>query len=288
MDCNAFIERLDDLIEDRLEETVALEARGHAEGCPACRDLMEAARGAMLHRTMEAPPGLLEAILLRTSGPACASARDRLCGFVDGALARQDADLVRMHLDGCTGCAGISGALSRLAIDLPELAWRQPDESLVEGVLSRTSRRAAWRPGRAVALAWDRWMRRPRFAWEGAYIGTVFLMLVFGIPDAPLAGVPRRALELVRAESIEGLAAPARDLPPRVESGARTIWTAARGALLDPARALASDLAAHSASAAESAREKLGTTWDRLTSGNERDESERPDDAAGTEGGEKE
>ena len=67
--------------------------------------------------------------------------------------------------------------------DLPLLADMDPGPGFAERVLMATSRKPAtegWRT--RVAGAWRAMVRRPRFAWEAAYVATVCWVLVFGNP----------------------------------------------------------------------------------------------------------
>ena len=61
------------------------------------------------------------------------------------------------------------------------------------------------------ALSWtarlEEWfaglLQRPRIAWEGAYVASMFLMLLIMFPGSPLAGVSQKALELTDPNKIE-------------------------------------------------------------------------------------
>lgn len=143
---------------------------------------------------------LTRAILARTSGSACASARERLVGFADGELAAIDAELIGVHISGCADCAALAGALGRLSRDLPELAEIEPDVAFLHDVLVRTwkrpsvaARAAAWVREAGAAL-WQ----RPRIAWEAAYVGTAVLSLAFVLAGSPLAGMQEKVVELKR------------------------------------------------------------------------------------------
>jgi hypothetical protein len=78
--------------------------------------------------------------------------------------------------------ARTSGAEAVLA-DLPLLSEMDPGPGFTERVLAATSRRlepAGW--AERARLAWQMLVRRPRFAWEAAYVATVCWVLVFGNP----------------------------------------------------------------------------------------------------------
>jgi len=301
IDCRVFTERLDDFLEKRLDAAALREAEEHLRACARCRELRAAAAGALLDMTIEPPAGLAEAVLRRTSGSTCQSAHDRLCDFADRALGHDDEGLVRMHLNGCEECAALSRALAHLKVDLPALAELEPDPGFLIGVLSRTgasrgrrSAAVAWRPG-IVAPAWAsrvasglrRLVRRPRFAWEGGYIGALFLILLFGTPGSPLAGIPEEALSLVRTNPVAIVRESADAVAPRVKSRVQSAWQTTSGTVAEASDAITDDLARRSTSVREF-RAKVGTLWDRLTSEDETDDTNRPadDDAGQTEGDE--
>jgi anti-sigma factor RsiW len=128
---------------------------------------------------------LTQAILARTSGNACGSARERLCDLVDGALAPFDRDLTDGHLAHCPACADLAAALAESTSVLPSFARLAPRTSVVFDVLGVTSRRPV-EPGLGERLsAWlERLATRPRFSLEVAYVLTVLLLVVLGNPVA--------------------------------------------------------------------------------------------------------
>ena len=294
IDCGVFAERLDDLLEERLDAGALREAEEHLRMCAPCRELRAAAAGALLDMTIEPPAGLAEAVLRRTSGPPCQSAPD----IHDP---HDDEGLVRMHLNGCVECAALSRVLAHLKVDLPALAEMEPAPGFLNDVLSRTAssrgRRStpiAWTPG-IVAPAWAgriaagmrRLVRRPRFAWEGGYIGALFLILLFGTPGSPLAGIPGEALSLVRTNPIAMVRESANAVTPRLKSRMQSFWQTTSGTVAMASDAITDDLARRSTSVREF-RAKVGTLWDRLTSEDETDNTNRPanSDAGQTEGDE--
>ena len=300
-DCGVFAERLDDLLEERLDAGALREAEEHLRMCARCRELRAAAAGALLDMTIEPPAGLAEAVLRRTSGPTCQSAHDRLCDFADRALEHDDEGLVRMHLNGCVECAALSRALAHLKVDLPALAEMEPAPGFLNDVLSRTAssrgRRStpiAWTPGIVapdwagrIAAGMRRLVRRPRFAWEGGYIGALFLILLFGTPGSPLAGIPGEALSLVRTNPIAMVRESADAVTPRLKYRMQSFWQTTSGTVAMASDAITDDLARRSTSVREF-RAKVGTLWDRLTSEDETYDTNRPanSDAGQTEGDE--
>jgi hypothetical protein len=155
---------------------------------------------------------LLAGVLARTTGPVCGRAHELL---PDQDLPETDRRLLALHLEGCAECRALSAALAALAEDLPALAEVPPEPGFVEGVLARTSQAAPAVPvlerwvrraesvADAVAGAWRRswpaWVRRPRFAWEAAFVLTLVLTPVFAAAGAPLQ---ERAVELRRENPV--------------------------------------------------------------------------------------
>jgi predicted anti-sigma-YlaC factor YlaD len=143
---------------------------------------------------------LTQAILARTSGGGCAAARERLCDFVDDALAPFDRDLTDGHLAHCPNCAGLAAALAETAGVLPSFALLPPRAGIVGNVLSATSRRPpAPTLGERVSAWLARAAARPRFSLEVAYVLTVLLLVVLGNPvaafrDASARVQPRMAV----------------------------------------------------------------------------------------------
>ena len=186
---------------------------------------------------------LTQAILARTSGNACGAARERLCDFVDGALAPFDRDLTDGHLAHCPACAHLAAALADSTIVLPSFVSLAPRTSVVFDVLRATSLRPA-EPGLGERLsAWlGRLAARPRFSLEVAYVLTVLLLLVLGNPvaafrDASVRVEPRvaavasavgRPIAKVRAAGEETLSNVSRAIKPR----AGAVGTLAQGRAL--------------------------------------------------------
>lgn len=91
-------------------------------------------------------------------------ASERADAFVDSVLART---------------SGVDAVLA----DLPLLAEMDPGPGFADRVLRATSHRpapAGWRA--RWTDGWQALVRRPRFAWEAAYVATVCWVLVFGNP----------------------------------------------------------------------------------------------------------
>ena len=259
--CRTFIERVDDFLEGRLCAADRLAAEEHLRACDGCRNLIGLVAGA--GAPVAPPPDLLDAVLARTSGSVCESARARLCDHVDRLLAPADEDLVRMHLDGCRECRGQAAALARLALDLPPLAQRDPDALFVREVLARTSRREALasRVAARLAAGWRALAHRPRIAWEGAYIGLIVVVILFGTPNAPFADVPARALGLVRTvqETVPVPVVAVGGEARRIRVSVSSAWRETQGNLV-------TGLKRRSFATWEEFKKDLGTVWERMAS----------------------
>lgn len=282
--CRTVIDRLDDLFEERLNAADRREIEEHLRSCRGCRELKDLASG---EEAPIAPPAdLLGAVLARTSGPACGSARGRLCDHVDRLLAPVDGDLVRAHLEGCRECGGLAAALARLAVDLPPLAEMEPGPRFVADVLARTSRRQTL-PARLAApllAAFRLLARRPRIAWEGAYAGSVVLLILFGTPNAPFAGVPGRALDIVRTAQEAVPVAALGDEVPRLRTVVRSRWEETRAEVQGRTRVLGTELQRRSSSAWDGLKQELGTMWERIASQKATKDANTTVDASDDEG----
>ncbi len=183
MNCQDFDRRLEALLDGACAEAEWLEAESHLAGCSRCRALLEGAagRGPVLDEAGQA--SLAASVMSKTGGDPCGSARDRLCGFVDGALEPFDRDLVAGHLLRCAPCAELADALARSAAVLPSLAMLTPRGRFVFDVLGATSFRPA-EPSvlDRLGVRLRRAAMRPRFSLEVAYVLTLLLAIVFGNP----------------------------------------------------------------------------------------------------------
>ena len=137
-------------------------------------------------------------------------AESQLCDWLDEELVGTDRELLTAHLDSCEGCRALAAAIRQLGIELPLLAELRPDPGFVEAVLAATLP-VRVRLRRWWAAVWPRWVRRPRFASEAAFVATMVLVLVFATPGSPLEAVPTRALALARTD-------PAARLEARLEA----------------------------------------------------------------------
>jgi anti-sigma factor RsiW len=175
---------------------------------------------------------LTQAILARTSGSGCATARERLCDLVDDQLAPFDRSLVELHLGHCRACAALAASLAEATSALPSFVDLAPRTSVVGDVLRATSRRRR-RPtfGERLSALVARAAERPRFSLEVAYVLTVLLLVALGNPVAafkeasvrvqPRVSVAARAmsepLAHVRAASESTLTNVERAIRPKTE-----------------------------------------------------------------------
>jgi predicted anti-sigma-YlaC factor YlaD len=219
MNCESFVDHVAGFLEGSLARPEREAARRHLETCADCRALFAALEAS-------SDPGLADAILARTSGAACESARSRLCARVDGELSSFDAELVDGHLRHCTECGALARALQSLTDDLPRLAAIDPGPGFVEVVLARTSRRPRPVPlAERWAAAVSRLLERPRIALEGAFVAVVFVGLPLAVSPSPLAGGPTYAIEDVRGAM--------GDIEASVQVGVRSAWGTARAFVVE-------------------------------------------------------
>lgn len=109
----------------------------------------------------------------------CAGCQDWMGEFERGALAWADVPAADFTDEVLARTSGLETVMR----DLPLLAEMDPGPGFAERVLLATSKNPAAAGWRArAAAAWWAMVRRPRFAWEAAYVATVCWVLVFGNP----------------------------------------------------------------------------------------------------------
>jgi hypothetical protein len=197
-ECRDFEDRLGDILAGALSAADLRPAMEHPAECPRCRRLMDVARGKLDLLPSGSGQVLAREVLRSTSGPACGRAREQICDFADGELSGDDARLLEIHIESCRECAGLSQVLKELHAELPRMAELDPGPIFTREVLAATTGKQSSSPGGLEVLAawWNAVIRRPRFAWEAAYVGTLLLALVIGNPallsmaaSSPLEGV---------------------------------------------------------------------------------------------------
>ena len=232
--------------------------------------------------SVEPPADLTAAVLERTTGPACPRARTLLCDHVDGLLEDPLArELVPMHLGACAECAALAGVLTSLSADLHGMAAIEPDAAFVGDVLARTIGTREPAPQRAARVArtrqrpsigarlveiGTRLIQRPRFAWEGAFVGAIVLAFLFGAHGSPLARAARRGLDLATVNPVAELREPVSLVQSRVAMGARSVWDASAPRAAAFSRSVATDVAERSAERIRTVRNSIGTLRDRAAS----------------------
>ncbi|HEY3383593.1 MAG TPA: zf-HC2 domain-containing protein [Vicinamibacterales bacterium] len=209
MNCEGFDRALDALLDGACDPADWQRAEAHATACPRCARLFEGLSGRGDGLDEDAEASLVDAVMARTSGSACESARERLCDYVDGSLEAFDRELVAGHVARCAPCAELAEVLARTAQVLPSLAELTPPASLMRDVLSNTSRHRVEPSFGERLMAWlMRAAQRPRFPYEVAYVCTLLLILI--------VGDPMRAIQNMSARG-------AFYLEPRAEAAVRTI-----------------------------------------------------------------
>jgi anti-sigma factor RsiW len=263
IDCRSFENRLEEFLDGKLVAGERLAMSGHARTCARCHELVE-----MLGASVEAPADLADWVLDQTTGRPCESARLNLCEFVDGRLDSVDAELLRTHLGACEECAALSRVLTGLAADLPLLAEMEPDERFVGEVLARTlprrTRVARWVA--QIAAGWSGLVRRPRFALEAGYVLTVVFLVFFGIPSAPIAGMPQWSADVAALDLRSRINEPLSDIKAEVSSRAETAWRSTGGKVVEDTRATAKEVTSFSSGVIDDIKNQVGTIWSRFAS----------------------
>lgn len=199
-----------------LDEVASVRDRaecGHLDTCADCRAWFARFAEGSADWAGGGGVDLASAVVARTAGTACARARGLMVSAVDDEPDRNEAALLRGHVTHCVDCQAFAADLAGALAALPGLAEMDPDPGFAAAVLARTSRRpapATW-TDRARG-AWQAVVRRPRFAWEAAYVCTLCWLLVFGHPvvafDWTTARVSAAASTAVpeRLQSVQGQA----------------------------------------------------------------------------------
>ena len=146
----------------------------------------------------------------------CAGCQDWMHEFQRGALAWAEVPAV----DFTDAVLARTSGFETVMRDLPLLAEMDPGPGFAERVLLSTSKNAAARGWRArAAAAWWALVRRPRFAWEAAYVATVCWVLVFGNPVGAIEWSAANISTVAR----ERLAPPVREIRADLEAWRATL-----------------------------------------------------------------
>lgn len=199
MNCREFEIHLEALLDGNVEPSKKSACLEHAAGCTPCGELLLAVGSAAGHDEELSTPSLVEGVLERTIGSACAQARNLLPAQVDRDLTATDQELVALHLSSCATCSRLATTLSMLKRELPSLAEVPLDARFTREVLAATLAPRA-RLQRWWLSRWSAWVHRPRFAMEAAYIGLLVIMLVLGAFSTPVAALPQKGLDLMQSD----------------------------------------------------------------------------------------
>lgn len=221
MDCRAFEALLDSWLQGQApaKELAGIEA--HAAACARCRKLHALVLASLSTPTLEAPRSLTQAVLARTTGPACGRAGELLPELVEGTLGNEDAKLVQLHAELCEACAAMARALPRLTADLPLLAEMQPDPSFARGVLARTTHTPLRRLSARIARVWGQLVLRPRFELEGAYLGFILLLGLFVLGGSRASQLSHLALDIAATNPVSVAASPTERLVTSLRQATR-------------------------------------------------------------------
>lgn len=175
---------------------------------------------------------LIQGIMQRTTGSPCGRARDLICRQTDDGIEKVDAGLLSAHNEHCADCRTLAVAMAWMQQPLQALAEIDPGPQFTETVLRRTLPlgRRLGRRLRRFGVEWADLMRRPRIAWEAAYVGAAIIGLLFAAPMSPLNSVPGRALRVAQTNPVQALAQISRDkVPAAVVDWSDTAWSSTGG-----------------------------------------------------------
>jgi predicted anti-sigma-YlaC factor YlaD len=288
MSCASIQDRLFEYVDGSLDTITHASIASHVASCVDCAALV-----ASLEHT-ESDETLTQAVLNRTTNDACEQSADRIPDWIDGALDTLDAELVAGHVAHCGDCKVLANVMQAMAIDLPALAEIQPDPSFADDVMAATADRLPDWADQALAafaevesarqfltdvmaatsykmptLSWgarfEQWlaglMQRPRIAWEGAYVATMFLVLLIAFPGSPLAGVSQKALELAQTDP-DKIEQPFVELEAGINTAASEAWFSTRTV----ARTIAVKASVGSGDVYRKTKRDIGTLWASIAS----------------------
>lgn len=234
----------------------------HAAHCADCRGWVAAYAEGAAEWLNGGADDLTGGVVAMTSGTVCQHARRRLTAAPDARLEADAAALVASHLARCGECRAFVSAWTLVSAALPTLAESDPGPGFAAAVIARTSRRpaAAWR-GRLRALG-SRLVRRPRFAWEVAYVVTLCWLLVVGSPVAVLDWTTAR-LGAVAADTVP---AGVRDARGHVQARVQT-WREWLDEEVARASGAVGDGTVAAGDYARGVQDRVAQTWTRAVSG---------------------
>ncbi len=180
--------------------------------CPRCEELMFA--------SLDGPLSPADEEARSTHAAGCISCRalEKLMLTDAPALhAVPPADFVESVLIATS--PGWARTFERLDSELTELAMAEPDDDFVADVLAATTGMSLGATSTAtsgttwaamadhLAATWDSLLRRPRLAFEGAYVGALVLVLIVGTPAWSLSISPTKFINEIRQERVEPMVA---------------------------------------------------------------------------------
>jgi hypothetical protein len=188
---------------------------------------------------------MIKGVLARTTGSPCGRASELICAPADDTLEAVDTSLLAGHVDHCASCRSLATVMAWLPQPLLELAEVDPGEAFTAAALKGMLpwRQRAARRLRNLGEEWTTLMRRPRFAWEAAYIGAAIIGLLFAAPISPLRDVPGEALRVAQTNPVQALVEVSRQqLPVTMVNWGDTAWAATGGRAGTAARIWRDDL----------------------------------------------
>jgi anti-sigma factor RsiW len=206
MSCTKFEACLDRFAENALTDEELRIVEQHLQECGKCSRLAAVIRGDLNLLEPAAGKLLTESILDQTTGSACRKVKSLLAACPEGQWEPQVFSRVEQHLEFCPPCAALVAVLKEMETVLPSLAVLKPDTDFVDQVIRRTTARKLVRKTREPAWAkrlggwWEWCLARPRFSWEAAYVGTLIVVLVFGVSGVSFQNVVARPLSTVESE----------------------------------------------------------------------------------------
>jgi len=175
---------------------------------------------------------MIKGVLERTSGSPCGRARELICAQAGDTLEKVDTVLLAGHTAHCPACRSLATVMAWMPKPLLELAEIDPGEAFTAAALKNMLpwRQRVARRLRNCGEEWASLVRRPRFAWEAAYIGATIIGLLFAAPISPLRNVPGEALRLAQANPVQALVEVSRrQLPMTMVEWSDAAWAATGG-----------------------------------------------------------
>lgn len=122
--------------------------------------------------------------------PQCADIEELLSGYADNELMQQDAQKVRVHLDGCAHCRQLHADLLSLKSQMKQLSYPASDEEVLAALetdyLARGTRLLGWGllvPGAllVIGIAVFGFFMNPEVPWIVRFFYGLFMLGGFGL-----------------------------------------------------------------------------------------------------------